>query len=147
MTDRPPLLQPTLDDDSRGFWDGCVAGELRVQRCTACGHHQFPPRQMCPQCRSVDLDWAVMSGRGRIWSFVVAHPPLLPAYGEFAPYPVVVIELDEDPSLRMVGNLVETADAPINSVDPTSIEIGQTVYAVFSPVDDGRIPLPRWLRE
>ncbi len=150
------LLLPALDDDSAGFWEGCRDHELRVQRCDECSHRQFPPRQMCPACRSAALGWEAMSGRGRIWSFVVPHPPLLPAYAELAPYNVIVVELDEDPMLRMVGNLVTGEGEPINSVDPTSLEIGAHVRVVFDnpvgareatddqPADPG-IVFPRWV--
>lgn len=137
------FLLPALDDDSTTFWEGCAEGELRVQRCTSCGHRQFPPRQMCPQCQSFELDHVAVSGRGTVWSFAVPHPPLLPAYAEFAPYAVAVIELDEDPALRMVGNLVTGPGEPIDSVDPSTVEIGQAVEVVFTPMDD-EISLPHW---
>ena len=39
------------------------------------------------------------------------------AYAEFAPYPVIVVELDEDPSIRLVGNFVTSSDGPINGID------------------------------
>ena len=85
-----------------------------------------------------------MSGRGTIWSFVVAHPPLLPAYAELAPYNVVVVALDEDPTLRLVGNLVASPDGAINEIDPATIRIGEQVRVVFQKVED--VHLPRWLR-
>lgn len=144
------LLLPALDDDSRGFWEGCAVGELRVQRCGGCGRRRFPPRPMCPSCRSLDAMWESVDGVGKIWSFIVAHPPLLPAYGELAPYNVVVVALDVDPTLRMVGNLVTAADGPIGEIDPNTIEIGETVRVVFATVGDdpgiGVIALPRWVR-
>jgi uncharacterized OB-fold protein len=145
MSDTPSFLLPDLDDDSRGFWEGCAAGELRVQRCARCGHRQFPPRQMCPACGSFDLAWEAVSGAATVWSFVVAHPPLLPAYGDLAPYNVVIVALDEDPALRMVGNLVAEEGAPINSVDPATILIGEPVRVVFDPLTD-EVALPRWVR-
>lgn len=145
MSDQPVFLLPDLDDDSRGFWEGCAAGELRVQRCDACGRRQFPPRQMCAACRTFDLSWEAVSGAATVWSFVVAHPPLLPAYAEVAPYNVIVVALDEDPELRMVGNLIEDAGAGINSVDPATIAIGDRVRVVFEPITDD-IALPRWVR-
>jgi uncharacterized OB-fold protein len=69
---------------------------------------------------------------------------MLPAYAELAPYNVIVVALDEEPSIRLVGNLVASAAAPLNSVDPHSIEIGEPVQVVFSPVED--MFLPRWVR-
>jgi uncharacterized OB-fold protein len=94
----------------------------------------------------MESDWPVMSGLGTIWSFVVPHPPLLPAYAELAPYNVIVVALDEDPTIRLVGNLLASEDGPINEVDPTMIEIGQRVRVVFQKISDG-VALPRWLRQ
>jgi hypothetical protein len=86
-----------------------------------------------------------MSGRGSVWSFVVAHPPLLPAYAEQAPYNVVVVALDDDPSIRLVGNLVARADGPIGEIDPATIRIGEPVEVVFDRVAED-VALPRWVR-
>lgn len=142
------MLAPEVDEESAPFFDGCAVGELRMQACALCGRFRFPPRPMCPWCRSTEREWRAVSGRGRIWSFVVPHPPLLPAYEEAAPYNVIVVELAEDPTLRLVGNLVDSPDAPINSVDPTSIEVGEPVQVVFSTVGAGEevVTLPRWVR-
>ncbi len=136
-------LLPDLDDEvARGFWQGCEAGELRVQGCKQCGRLRMPPRLMCPECRSLESKWVPVSGEGKIWSFVVPHPPLLPAFAELAPYPVVTVELRENSCLRMVGNLVVSADAAVNEVDPSTIEIGDPVRVVFARVED--VYLPRW---
>jgi uncharacterized OB-fold protein len=137
------LLPDTEDPDGGPFWEGCKRGELLVQRCSSCGTRRHPPRPMCPVCRSLAFAWEPMSGRGTIWSFVVPHPPLLPAYAELAPYNVVVVALDDDPNLRMVGNLVASAEAAINSVDPATITIGAPVRVVFAQVDD--VTMPRWV--
>jgi uncharacterized OB-fold protein len=90
----------------------------------------------------MDVTWSPMSGRGTVWSFVVPHPPLLPAYAEQAPYNVVVVALDEDPALRLVGNLVTSADGAINEL--LDISIGATVRVVFAEVSDD-VSLPRWV--
>ena len=138
-------LLPDLDDPtSKEFWLGCARGELLVQACAACGARRMPPRPMCPQCRSTDVRWEGTSGRGRIWSFIVPHPPLLPAFAAVAPYNAIVVELDEDPTIRFVGNLVASADGEINEIDPATIEIGEPVRVVFHRIDD--VSLPRWVR-
>lgn len=97
---------------------------------------------MCPYCRSTERRWERTSGHATVWSFVVAHPPLLPAYGKLAPYNVVVVALDEEPGIRFVGNLVPGEDGGIDEVDPAAIEIGMPVRVVFQPVDD--VTFPRW---
>jgi hypothetical protein len=139
------VLRPAVSPDTRFFWDGTAAGELRIQRCSNCKRLRFPPRPMCPYCNSLDHTWDAMSGKGRLWSFVVPHPPLLPAFMEVAPYNVVVVELDEDPLIRLVGNLLETPDGAINEVDPETIRIGEPVQVVFQPAGED-VFLPRWVR-
>ena len=138
------LLLPVVDEYSQPFWDGALAGELRIQACGGCGRLRFPPRPMCPVCQSVEQTWKTMSGLGTIYSFVVPHPPLLPAYAALAPYNVALVELVEDPLLRLVGNVVADTDAPINSVDPGSLRIGAGVRAVFPRVADD-VALLRWV--
>ena len=143
MIENAPL--PQIDETTRPFWDGTAAGELRVQKCGSCHARRFPPRPMCPVCRSLDVEWEAMSGRATVWSFIVPHPPLLPAFMPVAPYNVIVVALDEDPNLRMVGNLLAAPDAAINSVDPETITIGEPVRVVFQPAGE-EVVLPRWVR-
>ncbi|MFZ3568907.1 Zn-ribbon domain-containing OB-fold protein [Streptomyces sp. BH097] len=141
------LLTPTPDDDGAPFWEYAARGELRVQACANpdCGELRFPPRPCCPHCQSFDSEWRRMSGRGRVWSYVIPHPPLLPAYAAQAPYNAIVVELAEAPRIRLVGNLVSAADAPLNSVDPDRIKIGARVQVVFTEVDG--VTVPRWVLE
>jgi uncharacterized OB-fold protein len=139
------FVLPDVDDpDAAEFWTGAAAGELRVQACGACGEWRMPPRPMCPVCRSTAVTWVATSGRGTIWSFIVPHPPLLPAYAELAPYNAIVVELDENPKIRFVGNLVADEDGPINEIDPATITIGEPVRVVFQQIED--VTLPRWVR-
>lgn len=137
-------LLPPLDDWTQPFYEGCRAGELRVQRCTGSGRFVFPPQPFSPFAPHASLEWTALSGRGTIWSFVVPHPPLLPAYAEVAPYNVIAVALDEDPTLRLIGNLVREPGGSIGEVDPASIRIGAPVRVVFDPVSE-EIHLPRWV--
>ncbi|MEU6126467.1 OB-fold domain-containing protein [Streptomyces sp. NPDC047123] len=146
-TPAPALLTPTPDDDGAPFWEYAARGELRIQACaeTACGELRFPPRPCCPHCRSFDSEWRRMSGRGRIWSYVFPHPPLLPAYAEQAPYNAIVVELADAPRIRLVGNLVAAPDAALDSVPPERLRIGAKVQVVFADV--GGTVVPRWILE
>jgi uncharacterized OB-fold protein len=138
-------LLPNVADPTTGeFWLGCARGELLVQACGACGARRMPPRPMCAHCRSTVVTWEATSGRGRVWSFIVPHPPLLPAFANVAPYNTIVVELDEDPKIRFVGNLVASDDGAINEIDPATITIGEPVRVVFRQIED--VALPRWVR-
>jgi uncharacterized OB-fold protein len=138
-------LLPQVDHITRPFWEGTAVGELRMQTCGECGVMRFPPRPMCPRCQSLEVRWQAVSGRGEIWSFVVPHPPLLPAFMAVAPYNVIIVALEEDPELRMVGNLLASPDGEINEIDPATIRIGEPVEVVFQHVGED-VTLPRWVR-
>jgi hypothetical protein len=136
------MLTPVVDIDGAPFWEYAARGELRVQTCADCGEPRFPPRPCCPHCRSFDSEWRLLSGRGRIWSYVLPHPPLLPDYAEQAPYNVILVELADAPRIRLVGNLVSEAGARLDSVPADRIRIGARVQVAFTA--DG---LPQWVLE
>ena len=125
----PPV--PLPDADSAPFWEAAAQRRLVLQRCAACQTLRHPPRPMCPSCLSFEDEWIPASGRGRVWSWVVAHPPVLPAFAERTPYNVIVVELEE--GVRMVGNL--TGDQPPRE--------GMPVQVVFEDVEEG-VTLPQW---
>jgi uncharacterized OB-fold protein len=131
----PPIPRP--DDATQGYWDAAKRGALEIQCCAACGHRRFPPRPMCPRCRSFEASWAPMSGRGQIYSWVICHPPLLPAFVERAPLAVVLVELEDDPSIRIVGNLLD--------IPESEIEIGLPVEVCFEEISPD-VTLPQWRR-
>jgi uncharacterized OB-fold protein len=108
------------------FYAHCAAGELRFQRCGACGTWRHPPRYRCGACGSGDWSWERSTGRGRVFSWTVTHQALDPAYGDELPYAVVVVELDEGP--RLVGNL--------RGLAPADLELGRAVEVEFEPVAD-----------
>jgi len=143
------FLLPAVDEESRFFWEGTMAGELRVQCCENCGKLRLPPRPMCPSCRSTARGWRAVEGKGTIWSYEVPHPPLLAPYSDLAPYNVIVVALDAHPTIRFVGNLVSGPEGALNEIDPHSIRIGEPVEVVFKHfrrADGSEEALPFWVR-
>lgn len=137
------VLPDTEDPDTAPFWAAARDHKLVVQRCDGCGALRFYPQPYCGACRHPKSTWTPVSGRGRIWSYVIVHAPTLPAYAPFIPFPVAVIELAEDRTLRMIGNLVADETAAINSIDPATLSVGLPVQVVFQPVAPD-VVLPRW---
>ena len=137
-------LLPQIDEDVAPFFEAARRGELCIQQCSETGRLIFPPRPVSPWAPGAKPLWTTVSGRGTIWSFVVPHPPLLPQFGELAPYNVILVALDEAPPLRLVGHLVARAGGPINEIDPLEIEIGSAERVAFERIDD-EISLPRWV--
>ncbi len=85
------------DPTTEAFWNACREGRLIVQRCGACGHHQFYPRPFCLACESRDLDWAEVSGKGTIYSITTVRVQVQPELPP--PYQVAIVELAEGPRL------------------------------------------------
>ncbi len=130
----PPL--PVLDESNATWFEGLRAQEMRIQKCSACGRLRHTPRPMCPACQETAHCFERVSGRGRIWSFIVAHPPLPQGFAGRAPISVALVALDEDPTLRVVGELVP-------GTDPAELAIDAPVEAVFARVTD-ELTLVRW---
>lgn len=91
-------------------------GRVHVQRCTACGHHQHPPRRFCAGCGSGDLAFVPTANRGTVYSWVVSHFTVDAGWADDVPFATVVVALDEGP--RIVGAFTG---------DPASLAIGQPV--------------------
>lgn len=121
-----PLQRPAPTPDELEFWRSGADGQLRMQRCVSCQHWQHPPNPVCSQCLSRDVAFQPVSGEGSVYSFTVNHQPWLPHLTE--PFAVIVVELDEQPGLRFVSRLVNTA------VD--DVTVGMRVRVVFEPLGD-----------
>jgi len=110
-----PVPRPT--PETQPFWDGCAAGELRLQHCDDCGHVQFYPRKLCSGCFSEHISWVPASGHGKVrtWSLVVM--PGAPGFEDEVPFVSALIELDEGPTmlsvLREISNDEVEANMPV----------------------------------
>ena len=134
MTTQYQKPTPEINDENRAFWEGCRQGELRVQKCSNCGHirHLSPA---CPQCLKAEHEWIAASGRGTVYSWIVVHQRYNRAFEEDLPYNVTIVELDEGP--RMVTSLVD--------VENQDIKAGTLVEVVFDRVTE-EITLPKFKR-
>jgi hypothetical protein len=126
---RPRRPEPGISRDTRFFWEGLEAGELRIQQCEACGALHHPPVVRCPKCGAYALGFVVASGRGRVYSHVEPVHPRFPAFDP--DYVVALVELEE--GTRLVTNVVD--------VDPARVEIGMPVELVVRRENSER-PLP-----
>lgn len=122
MGERP---LPAITPETRHFWEGARAGELRLQRCSACSHTYFPPRPFCPQCASREVEVFRASGRATLHSYVIHHRP---APGFTPPYAIAVVELEEGP--RMMTNIVDTAQTP------QALQLDMALEVVFERMND-----------
>lgn len=126
MTDAPFRPVPRVTALDAPFWRAGADGTLRIQRCGACGLYLHPPGPVCPHCLGRDLAFTPVSGRARVVTSTVNHHPWYPGWA--TPYVVAIVELDEQPGLRLTTNVVDC--------DPDAVAIGMAVTVCFTPIDD-----------
>lgn len=116
----------------RVFFEAAAQGALRIQRCPACGHRQFYPRQLCTACGGTP-EWETASGRGVVHTFTIVRQNAAPPFKDLLPYAVAMVELDE--GVRMMGNVT---GCPVEQV-----KIGLRVEAYAVECGDG-LAVPFW---
>lgn len=86
----------TLGPGHDEFWAWCDKGELRLQRCGACGGYSWPVVDGCEHCGARELTWEAVSGRGKVVSWCRFehdyYRGVLPI-----PYDTIMVELEEGP--------------------------------------------------
>jgi uncharacterized OB-fold protein len=123
---------PERNGLSAPFWDGLQQGVIKVQRNPRTGLHQWPAQWIAHDDHGFDLEWVAVEPRGRIFSWTRVWHPVHPALRDACPYIVVVVELPQAGSVRMLGNLLG---------DPRQdVPIGAEVEAVFEHHPDAEPP-------
>jgi uncharacterized OB-fold protein len=129
------LASINTDTNTREYWEYCAKRELRFQKCGDCGEFRFPPLPGCRECGSTDVSWVAVAGRGRVFSYTVIHHPAIPEVTEHVPYPVVVVEFDDAPGVRLISNVLD--------IEHDEVEIDMELDLVWDEPKPGVI-LPRF---
>ena len=96
-------------------------------KCKDCGAITVPPKMVCWQCASSDVDIVELGGKGKIVTFTTVNV-VSEGREDECPYIIVMVELDEGPWL--MGNL--------SGIDPTeasmaligkSVKMGHKIFA------------------
>jgi uncharacterized OB-fold protein len=130
---------PVPTPETQPFWDGCAAGELRLQRCLDCGKPYFYPRPACPACGSPNVEWFTASGDATLYSYVISHRPAR-GFEDDVPYAIAVVELAEGP--RMMTSLAGVPATPEDLVLDMPLRVafeprGDMTLPVFTPAPAG----------
>ncbi len=139
MTEAPPPPYPkeftrrTGGADWIPYWAAARQRELRFQRCADCRRWRHPPGPLCPTCGSARSAWERASGRARLISWVIVHPPVLPVWKDRVPYAVVLVECEE--GVRTIGGLVHAS--------PDALRMDMPLEVDFAPSPDGDL-VPQW---
>lgn len=131
MSDLPFRVLPRLSERNRHFWQSGERGELCFLYCDECAHYVHPPQPLCPGCLGKALAPRAVSGRARVLTFTLNHQPWVPSPDH--PYCIAIVEIDEQPGLRLMTNIV---NCPAEEVS-----IDMPVRVLFEHHDDVWIPV------
>jgi uncharacterized protein len=86
---------------------------------------------VCPHCLSTapNYEYVPVTGAGAVRTWTVIHDAFVPGFQHDTPFVLVDVELDAQPNLRMIGRLLDGADAPIRQ--------GDRVVVAFEDLADG----------
>ncbi len=126
-----PRVPITRDDLE--IYRGRLQRRLLVMRCDACGRWHAPARSICPTCWSDAVAPREVSGTGTVALLTVVHVGPADAGVDYSGgHPVVAVELDEQPDVRVTGSLVSNA--------PGELAIGAPVRLTW--IERGGVPAP-----
>jgi uncharacterized OB-fold protein len=123
---KPFRVLPRVDDTNEFFWTSGRDGVLRFLRCQVDGTYIHPPAPVCPVCLSRDVVPAPVSGRATVATFTINHQPWYP--GLDPPYAIAIVEIEEQPSVRLMTNVV--------GCPPEDVRIGMPVQVAFEQYAD-----------
>ena len=128
----PPIPEP--DALTKFFWDGVNAHRLTILRCNACGKYIHTPRPVCRFCLSTDLSGAEVSGRAVLDTWTIPAQSLDPYYQSHLPYVLAVVELEEQPKLKMVTNIVDCPEEKLRIGLPLVVTFREVAAGVTLPL-------------
>jgi uncharacterized OB-fold protein len=122
----PPLTERTGD-----YWRSGADGTLRIARCHTCSWYIHPPQQICPKCRSRDVAFEPVSGKGKVYAYTINryqwNPDMPP------PFVIAQVELDEQEKLLVTTNVI--------GCEPEEVKVGTRVSVTFDHEGDVWIPV------
>lgn len=103
--------------------------KLMGTRCKGCGVVYLPPRPLCPETYSTDMEWVELSGKGKLVSFTsISIGPafmLQSGFDRNNPYVTGVVELEE-------GVRISALILGVDAKKPETIQVGASVQVDFA---------------
>ena len=138
---------PDNDSEYKGYFEAAREHRLVVRKCDDCELLRGEPSPGCPWCQSLAWEWQQVSGKGAIYSYQIVAHTVIPGFRDWAPFPIVLVELDEqrgqptpNDGLRITANLL---DEDMQPEKEAHVAIGKRVTVTFLDTDGG-LTLPQF---
>lgn len=95
-------VSPTRPPEGRsraalGLTAAAAEGRFRLQTCAECGEVQYPPRDACAGCLSIDLPWRDVAPGGELLAETTVRTSIRLYFRERTPWRVGAVRLDAGP--------------------------------------------------
>lgn len=124
----------SLDFSGSKFFANLAEKRLVGSQCKKCGKTFFPPRPMCAECHSGEMETVTLSGKGKLAAYTVIYVGTsamnAAGYDRKTPYCTGVVELAEGPciSAQILG---------VDVAKPETIQIGTELTVAFIERGEG----------
>ncbi|MCG6961061.1 Zn-ribbon domain-containing OB-fold protein [bacterium BMS3Abin03] len=98
---------------------------LEASKCKSCGNVSFPPRLVCPECKSREFETIKLNDEGKILTYTIIRVAS-DTFSKISPFAVAVIEVNDGARL-----MAQIADSSLDKV-----AIGKKVKIVFRKIQD-----------
>lgn len=127
------MVEASLPFTIESFYKYVAEGKLMAARCRRCGKLFVPPRPLCTDCYSKDLEWTQLEGEGKLLTYTVIH--VSPKQFEsMVPYVVGIVQLNEGPQLPGM----------IRDIEADKIKVGMKLRVDFDTAPSSE--WPQWSR-
>jgi len=127
MLDFYPLQDEKFTRISR-FFQNLKEGKLTTTKCKRCGKLLWPPRIVCPECFSENLEWVDLGVEGELYAFTEMKLGIALGFVEDAPFCTGIVK---------IGGLL--ISARIDDAKYEDLKIGDKVRLKIVELPDGRV--------
>lgn len=115
------------------FYENLKQGRFTTTKCKDCGFVAYPPRVICPECYSENLEYVDLPKKGKVMVFSeqLKGVPL----GFQSPLVHAVIDLGVDPVRRLLTRIINCPQGALKQGD----EVELTIFEIPSiPIEKGK---------
>jgi uncharacterized OB-fold protein len=110
------------------FFRNLRDGRLTTTKCKSCERLLWPPRIVCPECLSEELEWVDLGLEGELYAFTEMRLGAPLGFVKDTPFCIGMVK---------IGGLL--ISARIDDVKFEDLEIGEKVQLKIVELEDGRV--------
>ena len=121
-------LEDEKDTRISVFFTNLREGRLTTTKCKRCEEILWPPRIVCPECLSDELQWVDLGSEGELYAFTEMRLGAPLGFVEDVPFCIGIVKIDG-----------LSISARIDDAEYEDLEIGAKVQLKIVELDDDRV--------